>query len=75
MRLVRVVVVPPVQSSGLVDRKDLHVETTWAPQSTLWHLNRAGNDIVASRTLPEIEKMIARVRAAALNPPASLPAW
>ena len=55
------VVVPPMQA-GLVDRKDLHVETTWQPQTTLWHLNRAGNDIVVSRILPEIEKMIARVR-------------
>lgn len=55
------VVVPSMQA-GLVDRKDLHVETTWQAQTTLWHLNRAGNDIVVSRTLPEVEKMIARVR-------------
>ena len=55
------VVVPPMQA-GLLDRKELHVETTWQPQTTLWHLNRAGNDIVVARTLPEIEKMIARVR-------------
>ncbi len=56
------VVVPPMQA-GLLDRKDLHVETTWQSQTTLWHLNRAGNDIVAGRILPEVEKMIARVRA------------
>lgn len=55
------VVVPPMQA-GLFDRKDLHVETTRAPQTTLWHLNRSGNDIVAGRILPEVEKMIARVR-------------
>ena len=62
LRALGAVVVPPMQSGGLVDRKDLHVETTWQPQTTLWHLNRAGNDIVVSRTMPEIEKMIARVR-------------
>ena len=61
LRALGAVVVPPIQA-GLIDRKDLHVETTWQPQTTLWHLNRAGNDIVVSRTLPEIEKMIARVR-------------
>ncbi len=61
LRALGAVVVPPMQA-GLVDRKGLHVETTWQPQTTLWHLNRAGNDIVVSRTLPEIEKMIARVR-------------
>lgn len=61
LRELGAVVVPPMQA-GLVDRKDLHVETTWQPQTTLWHLNRAGNDIVVSRTLPEIEKMIARGR-------------
>jgi acyl-CoA thioesterase-1 len=55
------VVVPPMQA-GLVDRNDLHVESTRTPQTTLWHLNRAGNDIVVGRTLPEIEKMIGRLR-------------
>lgn len=61
LRALGAVVMPPMQA-GLIDRKDLHVETTWQPQTTLWHLNRAGNDIVVSRTLPEIEEIIARIR-------------
>lgn len=55
------VAVPPMQSGGLVDRTDLHVESFRKPGSTLWHLNREGNDIVVGRTLPIIEKMISRV--------------
>lgn len=52
---------PPMQA-GLVDRADLHVETSWKPQTTLWHLNREGNDIVAGRILPQIEQVIARLQ-------------
>ncbi|MBU6499069.1 MAG: hypothetical protein KGL55_07330 [Rhodospirillales bacterium] len=55
------IAVPPMQA-GLVNRKELHVETAWKPHTTQWHLNREGNDIVVQRTLPVIEKLIARVQ-------------
>lgn len=54
--------VPPMQSGGLVERKDLHLEREWQPQTTNWHLNREGNDIVVQRTLPAIEAVIARLQ-------------
>lgn len=54
--------VPPMQSGGLVDRADLHVEPFRKPGTTLWHLNRQGNDIVVGRTLPLIEAMIAKLQ-------------
>lgn len=56
-----VVLLPPMQAGGLVSRNELHVEGYRQPGTTLWHLNREGNDIVVQRILPEIEKIIARL--------------
>src|SRR5882762_749348 len=37
---------------GIVDRADLHVESSRVPNSTNWHLTPAGYAIVVRRTLP-----------------------
>ena len=58
---------PPMQSGGLLQRKDLHVEKTWEPQTTLWHLNREGNDIVVDRILPTMETIIAKLHARGID--------
>jgi acyl-CoA thioesterase-1 len=50
-------VLPPMQA-GLVERTDLHVERVYNPQTTLWHLNREGNEIAVQHTLPVIERAI-----------------
>jgi acyl-CoA thioesterase I len=46
---------------GIVDRMDLHVESSRVPHSTAWHLTSAGYAIVVRRTLPAIEALVRRV--------------
>jgi len=46
---------------GIVDRADLHVESSRAPNSTRWHLTPAGYAIVVRRTLPAIEALVKKV--------------
>ena len=46
---------------GIVDRADLHVESTRVPNSTRWHLTPAGYAIVVRRTLPAIEGLVRKV--------------
>ena len=46
---------------GIVDRADLHVESTRVPNSTRWHLTPAGYAIVVRRTLPPIEALVRKV--------------
>jgi acyl-CoA thioesterase I len=46
---------------GIVDRADLHVESTRVPNSTRWHLTAAGYAIVVRRTLPAIEALVRKV--------------
>ena len=43
---------------GIVDRTDLHVESSRVPNSTRWHLTAAGYTIVVRRTLPAIEALV-----------------
>jgi GDSL-like Lipase/Acylhydrolase family len=46
---------------GIVDRADLHVESSRVPNSTRWHLTAAGYAIVVRRTLPPIEALVRKV--------------
>jgi hypothetical protein len=46
---------------GIIDRADLHVESSRAPNSTMWHLTPAGYAIVVRRTLPAIESLVRKV--------------
>jgi hypothetical protein len=46
---------------GIIDRADLHVESSRAPNSTRWHLTPTGYAIVVRRTLPAIETLIRKV--------------
>jgi acyl-CoA thioesterase I len=47
---------------GIVDRADLHVESSRPPPtSTSWHLNPTGYAIVVRRTLPVIEALVRKV--------------
>jgi acyl-CoA thioesterase I len=46
---------------GIVDRADLHVESSRVPNSTRWHLTAAGYAIVVRRTLPPIESLVRKV--------------
>ena len=46
---------------GIVDRGDLHVESSRVPNSTNWHLTPAGYAIVVRRTLPAIEALVRKV--------------
>ena len=46
---------------GIVDRADLHVESSRVPNSTRWHLTPAGYAIVVRRTLPAIEALVRKV--------------
>jgi hypothetical protein len=46
---------------GIIDRADLHVESSRVPNSTNWHLTRAGYAIVVRRTLPAIEALVRKV--------------
>jgi acyl-CoA thioesterase-1 len=43
---------------GIVNRNDLHVESSRPLNSTAWHLNAAGYAIVVQRTLPAIEALV-----------------
>jgi acyl-CoA thioesterase-1 len=46
---------------GIVDRGDLHVESSRVLNSTNWHLTPAGYAIVVRRTLPAIEALVTKV--------------
>jgi acyl-CoA thioesterase I len=46
---------------GIVDRGDLHVESSRVLNSTNWHLTPAGYAIVVRRTLPAIEALVRKV--------------
>jgi lysophospholipase L1-like esterase len=46
---------------GIIDRADLHVESSRAPNRTMWHLTPAGYAIVVRRTLPAIESLVRKV--------------
>lgn len=46
---------------GIIDRADLHVESSRVPNSTNWHLTPAGYAIVVRRTLPAIEALVRKV--------------
>jgi lysophospholipase L1-like esterase len=47
---------------GIIDRADLHVESSRIPSwSTRWHLTPAGYAIVVRRTLPAIEALVRKV--------------
>jgi acyl-CoA thioesterase-1 len=46
---------------GIVDRGDLHVESSRVLNSTNWHLTQAGYAIVVRRTLPAIEALVRKV--------------
>jgi hypothetical protein len=46
---------------GIVDRVDLHVESSHVPDSTRWHLTPAGYAIVVRRTLPAVEALVRKV--------------
>jgi lysophospholipase L1-like esterase len=46
---------------GIVDRADLHVESSRVPRSTRWHLTPAGYAIVVRRTLPAIEALVTKI--------------
>src|SRR6266446_4609065 len=47
---------------GIVDRGDLHVESSRPPPtSTSWHLTPVGYAIVVRRTLPAIEALVRKV--------------
>jgi GDSL-like Lipase/Acylhydrolase family len=46
---------------GIIDRTDLHVESSRVPNSTNWHLTPVGYAIVVRRTLPAIEALVRKV--------------
>jgi lysophospholipase L1-like esterase len=46
---------------GIIDRTDLHVESSRVPNSTNWHLTPVGYAIVVRRTLPAIEALVTKV--------------
>jgi lysophospholipase L1-like esterase len=46
---------------GIIDRADLHVESSRVPNSTNWHLTPSGYAIVVRRTLPAIEALVRKV--------------
>jgi hypothetical protein len=46
---------------GIVDRADLHVESSRVPNGTRWHLTPAGYAIVVRRTFPAIEGLVKKV--------------
>jgi acyl-CoA thioesterase I len=46
---------------GIIDRADLHVESSRVPNSTNWHLTPVGYAIVVRRTLPAIEALVRKV--------------
>jgi len=53
-------VLPPFQA-GLSDDPKFHVESSWQT-GTEWHLNAAGYAIVVERSLPVVERILAKVK-------------
>jgi hypothetical protein len=49
------------QSMGILERTDLHAESSHIPYSPTWHLNAAGYAFVVRRTLPAIETLVRKV--------------